>query len=242
MTGQADGVTVDVDVQSPDLDFRTGKLWIAFHENDGRRTNVEYFADLRTALDRTARVYWRGGYGHITKPIAWHQFASGGLWQLHDADGHTGVVLTMADLIMAAPTPAVTDQINAGAHGPAATEPGPPNGSRYPCVISTCDWYLDVPPPPTVAPETLEDIFGHNVMSNLALNTYRADIERDLIRHYRTHQSRDYVVEITQLRELCRGLTKQLAELGALYRDAYVQEVYATPRFKPGMITNLTQS
>jgi hypothetical protein len=104
---EPDGITVDVDVTAPDAAYRTGKLWIGFHEDHHlRRGYTEYFADLATALDRVARVYWRGGLGHITKPVAWHQFAGGGLWQLHDANGHTGIVVTMAELHSAAATQA----------------------------------------------------------------------------------------------------------------------------------------
>lgn len=98
MPDSSDGITVDVDVTTPDPAMHTGRLWIAFHERAVRGSNVAYYADLATALDRTARWYWRGVYGHITKPVAWRSFAGGGLWQLHDADGHTGVVVTTDEL------------------------------------------------------------------------------------------------------------------------------------------------
>lgn len=104
--------------------------------------------------------------------------------------------------------------------GGTPAEPCPPDGDRYPCVISTCHWYLDVPPTPVVDPMVLADVFGPGVMAVEATNQHHAHIERELRRHLSTHTVQEFVTEIGQLKSLCLGLTAQMAELGQAYRTA----------------------
>jgi hypothetical protein len=103
---------------------------------------------------------------------------------------------------------------------PAATEPGPPNGKRFVCPLTTCGWYFDMPPAPEVHPMALAEIFGPGVMTLQDPQQRQHRIERELGDHFNNHTNIQFLTEISRLQSLVLDLTGQLAKMGEAYNGA----------------------
>lgn len=117
-----------------------------------------------------------------------------------------------------------------GTAGPAAAEPVMPNSSVYNCLISTCVWQLRVPPAPVIDEHVLAGIFGPGVMALSALNKHQLHIERKLEDHLETHTVLEFAIEINKLKDLCHGLTDQLAQMTEAYSIAQANLNYGPVR------------
>lgn len=117
-----------------------------------------------------------------------------------------------------------------GTAGPAAAEPGPPNGDRFRCVISTCPWYLEVPPAPFIDRMFLADVFGPGSMALQAQNQRQKGIERALEDHLGTHTVSEFAIEIASQRDLNIGLAMQIRELTEAYEIARANLNYGPVR------------
>lgn len=117
-----------------------------------------------------------------------------------------------------------------GAAGPAATEPGPPNGERFVCPLTACGWYFDMPPAVVIDEQVLAHVFGPGVMTLQAADQRQDKIERELGDHFNNHTNVEFLTEIARLQALVIDLTGQLAKMGDAYNIAQANLNYGPVR------------
>lgn len=81
-------------------------------------------------------------------------------------------------------------------------------GSRINCPL--CEWHMD-PEPPDVSPYALAEVFGTGVMSAIALDKHRHDVERELRGHLGGHELAEWVRKVAELTALVEGMTAEAA-------------------------------
>lgn len=85
--------------------------------------------------------------------------------------------------------------------GDYANDLGPAHGTRYPCPVDNCDWYLDSPPvDPRITGSTLADVFGFGTFAVHAVNSRAQEVEREIAKHLAGHEVIEWVRTVERLR------------------------------------------